>query len=70
MTSLVLFVLLGLAALMVVFVGAFSWLSRVIRWELAWDWRLLKFGLHLFWLGVVMGGISSVVVLHHFQLLR
>jgi hypothetical protein len=65
-SSLVLFLLLGVACLLVVFLGAFRFLSRIIKWELAWDWRLLHFGAHLFGLGLIMGALSCLLVLAHF----
>ena len=66
MSSILLFALLGFIALLVVFLGAFRFLSRIIKWELAWDWRLLHFGAHLFGLGLMMGVLSCLLVLAHF----
>lgn len=66
MSSILLFSSLGFIALLVVFLGAFRFMSRVIKWELAWDWRLLHFGFHLFALGLMLGAVSCLIVLYHF----
>jgi hypothetical protein len=34
---------------------------RVIRWELAWDWRILSFGLHAFALGLAIGAVTALI---------
>lgn len=59
--------LLGLAVLATVVLGAGLWgmMSRIIRMELRWDMRLLRFGVHLFGLGVVVGAAGCLALLWH-----
>lgn len=57
----------GLALLAVTLLATGLWglLSRVVRMELRWDMRLLRFGVHLFGLGVVVGALGCLVLLWH-----
>jgi hypothetical protein len=50
--------------------GFFWVLSRVwrlVRGELAWDWRIAMLAWHAFWLGAVLGAFACFLLVAHWR---
>ena len=50
--------------LMALFVLPSFW--RLVRWEIAWDWRIAMFGWHAFLLGLFLGAVTALALAWHF----
>jgi hypothetical protein len=57
-------VMLAFAVLLVVVLRP---LFRLVRWEIAMDWRIAMFGWHAFLAGCFVGAVALLVVLMHWH---
>jgi peptidoglycan/LPS O-acetylase OafA/YrhL len=40
---------------------------RLVRWEMAWDWRIAMFGWHTFLFGLALGAIGCFLLVAHWR---
>ena len=58
--------ILGAAVLaLIFFVVPSFW--RLVRWEMAWDWRIALFGWHTFLFGLALGAIGCFLLVAHWR---
>lgn len=59
--------LAGGALLFVLVLFVLPPLWRLVRWELAWDWRIAMFGWHAFLFGAALGAVAAFLAVTHWH---
>ena len=58
-------VVVAVALAVALFVVPSFW--RLVRWELAWDWRIAMFGWHTFLFGLALGTAGCFLLVAHWH---